>query len=299
MPDDDEDVRPQVPDPPEGVPAQLPEEAFFDIFDDLQVDYEDRLEEAVKDWPEMSDPLLDSLVDQVASLESAGDLVGLQGLHVETTDLAAWIEEETLAAAAWAAEFEAREAERQDVEARAGTPDRFLLASMAQVSAATLGSGLVLSTVREAMRWWGQRGASSRGIVADAVRAHLRSLTAAQPRYVLGGSLSGAQREGRWATARAGPGVALYASEILDKVTCSYCRAIDRRWLGNVDDPAQPWLLTYPVRGYVDCKGRDRCRGQVRYVWRGGSDEKKWIEKAPWRPAEPTGPGEFPSEDFR
>lgn len=298
MPDEDEaDYRPPVPDPPEGVPARLPKEAFEDIFDDLQDDYETRLEGIIEDWPEMSDPLINSLVDQVADLERAGDLVGLEGLYVVTTDLAAWIEEQVLAAAAWAAAFEADEAARQDVEVNPGTPDRFSLASVAQVSAATLGSGLVLSTVRESMRWWGQRGASSRGIVANAVQNHLRSLTTAQPDYVLGGSLSSAQREGRWSTARAGPGVALYASEILDGATCSYCRAIDRRWLGNVDDPDQPWLLTYPVQGYVDCKGRSRCRGQIRYVWRGGSDESKWIEKAPWRPVEPTGPGQFGSED--
>lgn len=278
----DDFVPAPVPEPPDGIPASLPEEALPDL-GVLQTQWQQRLDGMLEEWPTVSEPLIDRLVAQVAAAEASGDLVAVQDLSVVTYDVAVWAEDASMALAAGAAEIAAREADDQDVEVSAGRPDHGLLASVAQVSAATLGAGLVLSAVREALRWWGRRGASPSGVVAGAVREHLLGLTAAQPEYVLGGMLTGAQREGRAATARSGPGAALYSSEKLDSNTCKNCRDVNGKWLGNSDDPNEPWMDTYPVRGYVHCLGRDRCRGQIVYVWRGGSDWTKWIEKEPWR----------------
>lgn len=280
----DDYVPPPVPSPPEGIPGELPDEALPEM-SGLQDDFESRLDGLISRWPDLSAPLITSLVDQVAAAEDAGNLVGLQDLSVTTFDQAAQIEEVLVAAATWAAEYAAAEAADQDVEIGVGRPDRNLLAASAQVSAATLGAGLVMSATREALRWWGRRSAPSGAgsLVADAVGTHLASLTTAQSEYVLGGAITGAQREGRASTARAGPSQALYGSEVLDTATCKNCRVIHGKWLGNSDDMGEPWLRTYPVRGYVHCLGRDRCRGQIVYVWRGGTDWKKWIEKEPWR----------------
>jgi hypothetical protein len=277
---DEKPVTPDVPEPTEdGPPGELPDEALPD-FTDLQDDYEQRLGVMLDGWDERAAPLIDSIVDQVDLAAASGDLLALQGLSLVTYDLAAWAQDASTQAAMTAAEIASAEAEDQGVEVPPGHPDTHLLASVAQLSAATLGAGLILSATRQAMRWWTRRRA---GAVSSEVRRHLESLTMAQPKYVLGGMLTGAQREGRWATARGGPGAALYSSEVLDHATCKYCRAVHGRWLGNTDDPAEPWLKTYPTRGYVDCLGEDRCRGQIVYVWRGGDDWKKWVEKEPWR----------------
>jgi hypothetical protein len=272
----------EPPTPPEGIPAQLPPEAIPESgLRKLQGDWSRALARLIAGWPDVVAPLNSSAVDQVLQAAMSADLIAIGQISLNSTDLAAWIETELLDLANLAAERAADDADRQDVEVAPGTPDRHLMSSVAQVSAATLAAGIVLSASREAARVWRNRHARA-GEVADAVAAHLESLTTAQPEYVLGGALSGGQREGRASTARRGPGQALYASEILDTATCKYCRAVDRRWLGNSDDPAEPWLLTYPSRGYVDCLGRDRCRGQVVYVWRGGRDWRKWIEKEAW-----------------
>jgi len=279
---DEGDVTPDVPTPgPDDPPSYLPPEAFGSL-SGLQSDYEDVLAALLDDWPVMVAPFIDSITSQVATAESGGDLLAIERLAVVTTDLAAWAQDASESLARSAAEHASAEAAEQDVEIAPGLPDRPLLATAAQLSAATLGSGLVLSAAREAVRWWGRRRPAG-GVVAERVREHLESLTTAQPEYVLGGMLTGAQRDGRMATARGGPGSALYANEILDNNTCKYCRAVNGRWLGNSDDPLEPWLKTYPVRGYVECLGRDRCRGQIVYVWRGGTDWTKWIEKESWR----------------
>ncbi|MDQ1248223.1 MAG: hypothetical protein QG597_2595, partial [Actinomycetota bacterium] len=119
--------------------------------------------------------------------------------------------------------------------------------------------------------------------VTEQVREHLEALTTAQPEYVLGGALTQAQHAGRESTIVSGPSAALYADEVLDRATCPSCKQINRKWVGNSDDPARPWTLLYPVRGYVGCAGRDRCRGQLVAVWRGGTDWEKWVEQPPQR----------------
>jgi hypothetical protein len=82
---------------------------------------------------------------------------------------------------------------------------------------------------------------------------------------MLGGSLTNAQNTGRIETLRAAPEAAYYANETLDGNTCRYCREVDGRWLGNSLDEVE---TTYPNGGYVNCQGRERCRGTVVAVWR-------------------------------
>src|SRR5690606_28814029 len=136
------------------------------------------------------------------------------------------------------------EAADQDVDIPAGLITRAMFEQAADVAAGTLADGLVLSAVREALRVWGPSSTPEQ--VAEQVREHLESLTDAQPRYVLGGALSHAQHEGREATILSGPSAAIYADEVLDRATCRACRRVNRKWLGNSDDPAKPWRALYP-----------------------------------------------------
>lgn len=265
------------------VAEKLPDD-FDPGFDELQKQWEDARSELLRQWPGMSESAVRSIVDQVRNLVLSGDRLGLNGVSVPYLDMAAQIEAAMLALADLAAEHAVGEADRQEIVLNKGLVDRHYLASLSQVLAGTLTSGLIMSGIREALRLWGNNMVSG---VAEGVDKHLGTLTDAQPAYILGGGFTGAQREGRMSTALGGPGAALYSSEILDRNTCKYCRAIDGMWLGNLEDPLKPWEATYPAGGYVDCLGRDRCRGQIVYVWRGGSDWKKWVEKDPIDPSNP------------
>jgi hypothetical protein len=119
--------------------------------------------------------------------------------------------------------------------------------------------------------------------VAAAVQTWLDDLTDAQPTQQLGFGLHQAQHMGRIATfddaegnaTAAGPDTAVasveyYASEVNDQNTCSACSAEDGKSLGSsVVDTEQE----YPVGGFVDCEGGNRCRGQVVAVWTIGGSE--------------------------
>lgn len=267
-----------APEAPDGISPTLPEKAGPNLTK-VQNGWSSALEELLAKWSTMSEAWRDRVVEAVNQRVQAGNLLGLSGITISTADGAAALEEAMLTLGADAAQQVVAEAEDQGLEAGSIHPaalDRVRTASVAQLVAGLLGTILIGSAVGEAMRIWG------RGVPADEVtkrvREHLESLTDAAPRLYLGAALTQAQREGRVSTMIAGPSAALYADEVLDKNICKNCRAINRKWIGNSDDPNQPWTATYPVRGYVDCLGRDRCRGQVVAVWRDGTDWKKWVE---------------------
>lgn len=47
---------------------------------------------------------------------------------------------------------------------------------------------------------------------------------------------------------------------------CGPCKAVNGKWLGN--SIIENVNRLYPTGGYIDCQGRDRCRGQVIGIWR-------------------------------
>lgn len=262
---------------PDDVPDEVPGEALPDL-DPVQRSYLAALDDMLRTWLGFTDAQTEVILDAVEAAAAAGDVLSLLNITVGTTDAAAALEAKMRDLGSDAAAQVVREAERQgldDGEVHAVTPDRLRTASAAQVYAAMTGRFLVGAAVGEAMRVWG-RGRSGKA-VRDDVGEHMAELTDAYPRLVLGGALSQAQRDGRVATIMGGPEAALYADEVLDKNTCPPCKSINRKWIGNASDPMPPEV--YPVAGYVKCKGRWRCRGQVVAIWRGGSDWRKWIER--------------------
>lgn len=51
---------------------------------------------------------------------------------------------------------------------------------------------------------------------------------------------------------------------------CSPCKSVNGKWLGNTDQMDMV-LASYPggaYGGYVNCLGRERCRGTICGVWR-------------------------------
>lgn len=284
---------PPAPTPPDdGTPPELPEGAGPDL-QPVQDQWETALAVAVAAWLLLADGDEDAkakarhgiagwkgqLVEQVRDAVLARDLLALTRLRLDVTQAAADLGDLLVDVAEAAARHVVTEAADQGVTVSAGAVDRTALRQTGQVAAATLGDGLRISAAREAARVWGP------GVPVDTITGqvadHLTDLTPAQPTEVLGGALTGAQAAGREATMLAGPSAALYAQEVNDRHRCGPCADVDRKWVGNSDDPARPWLALYPVRGYIACRGRDRCRGQLVAVWRGGKDWKQWVEMEP------------------
>jgi hypothetical protein len=100
---------------------------------------------------------------------------------------------------------------------------------------------------------------------ADAIAAHLASLTPANPEQSAGGATSRATNAGRAAAIDQSEPTSIYGSEILDENTCSPCRTVD----GRVYETLEEALNDYPGGGYVGCDGMERCRGTLVAVYEG------------------------------
>ena len=276
-PDDGEPWRAVAapPDPPAGIRPTLPDGAGPDL-GPVQADWERALADLLDGWAPLNAAQKEQLLDQVEAAVAAGDILGLASLTVGSQPVAELVQAAMERTAAAAAERVVVEAAAQDVTVHARVPETHRVAATAQVTAVLLGGVLAQSAAREALRIWAPGMPPAQ--VRSGVSEHLDSLTTAQPAAAFGSVLTQAQHDGRVGTMVAGPSAALYADEVLDSNTCGPCRAINRKWLGNSDDPLKPWEATYPVQGFVGCLGRSRCRGMTVAVWRGGSDWKKWVE---------------------
>lgn len=130
--------------------------------------------------------------------------------------------------------------------ARAGAIDQLLQQDIAQ------------SARREALRLTG--GGLSPVEVADAVRAHLQSLSGANMKDLLGGAVQSSINSGRRLVfQKDGEDGTIFASELLDTNTCSNCVAVDGREYASIDDAERD----YPTGHFKDCEGRERCRGMI------------------------------------
>lgn len=215
-------------------------------------------------WREVDQRWNAQLLDQILSAASSGDYEALTRVSVPYGDAADLLAEAMRALGATAAGQVVEEAAEQGVEIAAVSPVLGIVSPMANTSTAFLAFERAISAGREAMRVMGP--ASTAEEVASQVQEHLDSLTGAQTELHLGAALTRSQHIGRYETMRAAPTAAYYANEILDKATCKYCKDIDGKWLGN--DLLKDVPLTYPMGGYVNCLGRQRCRGMVSAIWR-------------------------------
>lgn len=269
---------------PPGIAPVVPNEARPDLAP-LQEDWDTALATLLESWLHYTADQVVVILDAVEGIVSSGDVLGLLDISVSSLDAAAALQSVMQSVGSDAGQRVVAEAKAQgmaDGDVHLVGPDKLRTAQSAQLYATQTADFLIKSAVSETMRVW-SRGSTPSAIL-DRVAGHVRNLTDAYPRLVLGGALTQAQHDGRTRTIMGGPEAALYADEILDSNTCGPCADVNRKWIGNASDPMPP--LVYPVAGYVDCKGRWRCRGQVIAVWRGGDDWTKWIEQ----PGQRTGP---------
>lgn len=216
-------------------------------------------------WTSVVADWIAQLVKQISDILSGGDRTQLAELRVTTATATGVLQDAMLRLGETSARQVVREAAEQDVDLDAVFPARDDHADDATLTTNLLARGLETSAAREAQRLAGPEPDVT--AVAEGVRTHLESLSDAEPKRVLGAALHGAVNAGRFATFEAGPLGSLYATEVLDQATCVNCRLIDGRWICNTDDLA-PLFKLYPVAGYVECLGRERCRGTVTGVWR-------------------------------
>ncbi len=97
--------------------------------------------------------------------------------------------------------------------------------------------------------------------ITDKVAATSRAGTDDAARQIVGS----AAQAGRTHMAEEGPKPKyVYASELMDGVTCGLCAAVDGREWDSIEDAMED----YPrAGGYRHCEGGTRCRGTLVYVW--------------------------------
>lgn len=220
-------------------------------------------------WADIQAAQRKEITAAVKAAAEADDLDRLDTLTVDTGDGANLLIARMIAYAREAGDAQQAEAEAQgitvpdwslDDEAVTAAAIRDRLRQLGRTAARVLGTGLVQSAVRQAMRMWGS-GSSEQ--VATAVDEHLADLSGAAVEEQIGAAMTAAQNEGRFAVLAVAPPAEYVATEILDKNSCKPCRDNDGRRYTNLTDAR----AAYPTGGYTECQGGARCRGTLVTVW--------------------------------
>ncbi|MCU1687767.1 MAG: phage portal protein [Amycolatopsis sp.] len=208
------------------------------------------------------------LVNAIRTAVGAGE--GFTALTVDTRPGSEILADAMAAFAHTAAGQAVAEAAEQAVTLAPVWPTAADLQAAASNIATFEGQRYALTAGREAARVTGPDADAD--TIAEHIAAFLGELSDSPSTAALGGALTDAQNTARLQTLSGGPVGAIYASEQMDSATCAPCREIDGRFLALTDDQAAVYAL-YPAGGYIDCLGRDRCRGTFVGVWR--SDTSK------------------------
>lgn len=243
--------------------SALPDDQHPDL-SGVQESWVRHLEALIGSWVAISAAQKEELLDQLHRIVSSGTTDDLLTLHAASAAGAVALQQAMIQVGGEAAAHVVTEAADQGQTIHPVPPRAEGLADIAITVAGLLAAGLGFSATREALRVWNK--ADTADAVVTKVRAALDALTDAQPKALLGAALTQAQRQGRMNTLLAAPTTAWYASEQLDSNTCEPCRRVNGKWLGN--SIIENVNRLYPTGGYLDCKGRDRCRGMVVGIWR-------------------------------
>lgn len=204
---------------------------------------------------------IDQLHDQI--VEAAGNLDSIMEIEADPQH-ANVIRDRLMVVAAISIQQAVDEANRQGVEVLRPTAED-LAASLEERANAVdlmLTRDLAQAAARQAARLTG--GGLDSAEVAAATRTHLRGLSDAYLRDMLGGATQQAVNAGRKLVfQRDGEQGDVYASELLDSNTCTHCVGID----GTQYDSLATAERDYPTGGFKDCEGRERCRGTLVKVY--------------------------------
>jgi hypothetical protein len=261
------DIRnaPPLETPPDGWP-----EIDLDTVDAIdlapvQAAWEAALNALVEQWKtSVVAEWIKQLIDAIKAA-IGGDRGDLVGLTVDASPAVTILADAMAALAEISAGHAVDEAADQDVTLTPEWPTADDLSFAATQIVEFEAQRYALAAGREAARVAGPE--PDEDVVAEHMQTYLDELSDAGIEQALGGALTDAQNQARGRTFASGPVGAIYASEQMDSNTCAPCKEIHGRWICNTDDQAAVYSL-YPTGGYVDCKGRWRCRGTVTGVWR-------------------------------
>jgi hypothetical protein len=231
--------------------------------DAIQGDWESALDSVISQWGAVAAGQQQELAAAIERAVDDNDPAVLGQLTVDSTQGAEVLTAAMVDLAAAAGQQMADEAASQGVQVEPPPVDEDRLGQIAAAVAAIVAAGLAAAAGREALRVW-RPGEPGRP-VAVRVRDHLESLSDAFLRDQLGGALTTAQNEGRFATLAAAPEAEYTASEVLDKGTCEPCLELD----GTTFTDLAEARAAYASGGYVGCLGRLRCRGVIVALWNG------------------------------
>jgi HK97 family phage portal protein len=232
----------------------------------VQTDWQAALDTVMTQWAPVNSAIRDSIYTQIRAAVTAGSPAELAALTLppEPVDDGTTILAAAMAGLAVAASQRAvDEAAAQGVNLDPVALSESEMTEWAGAVTVIIGSRLLVSASREAVRR--ATPTSTPDEVVQGVRTHLEGLSDRDHLDQLGGALTNAQNSARIETMRAGPQAEYYADETLDENTCGPCAAVDRKWLGETLAEVE---RLYPNGGYVDCLGRERCRGTVVAIWR-------------------------------
>lgn len=244
----------------------------------LQEQFDRAMERILPEWSKLEQEQKAALIALLATVLTERGLDGLEDLEVDSEATAALLSGVMVDSAVQAAGSAVVEAAEQGVFIEAPEVDDDLFAEVAVVVAVSLAARLIVNVRGTVLREWSTGGdAVERQRVVDravsAASAGLDELTLAQVETQVGGAVTGAQNEGRILVADAADVLGdVYANEVNDSNTCDPCARIDGKPLGTTNDIAAI-RAAYPAGGfggYVDCEGRERCRGTIEIRWRDG-----------------------------
>ncbi|MEA5366091.1 phage portal protein [Amycolatopsis sp., V23-08] len=254
-----------LPEAPDGVEQDATDTVDGISLDHVQTDWESALDALLTAW--QGHVVTDWIQQLLTAARDAidGDRSALAALQLDVGDAVDILADALASYAETAAGHVVEEADESGVDLEPAWPGTDFLRTFAEAVAGFEAARYALSAGREASRLAGP-DADVDDVITQ-LSTFLDGLSDAGARTALGGALTGVQNQARADTFSGGPVGALYASEILDSATCEPCREIHGRWICNTDDLTALNKL-YPHSGYVDCLGRDRCRGTVVGVWR-------------------------------
>lgn len=197
----------------------------------------------------------------IAQITAAVGAAALAALTVDTSDAALALAAAMAAAARAGRDLAVAEAARQGVEVALPEIDEDALLERADALARVMGAQTSSAAAREALRLSG--GGATGAEIADGVRAYFADLSVSWVEAQLGAAVQDGLTTGRALVLASG--TRWFASEVLDKATCSRCRDIDGTEFASWDEAA----AAYPTGGFRDCQGRLRCRGIVFATWAG------------------------------
>lgn len=238
----------------------------------MQDTWQDTVDVILSDLEPVFAQQREEIVAQVSVAAKADDLDALDQVSVDEEAAYRVLFPYLVEAAQTAAEEQHAEAEAQGVtvpewsltasgDSLTAAVGRDLLDSVARVTARLMSTSMVQSAVRTALRLFG-RGTTPE-LVTAGVEEHLNELTDAGPRDAVGGAVTQAQNEGRRTVLAVSPPGRYFASEILDRNSCTPCRQVD----GTEYSSLGRAMVAYPSGGYRDCLGGSRCRGTIVTVW--------------------------------